>query len=294
MERAKITMAEEKRAFPPQHQERHPGVQVEMKPKPIDEDPNYKASGKLDGKIAVITGGDSGIGRAVGYAFAKEGADIAFVYLNEHQDAEQTVNRIREIGSKAISVSGDIGDPVFCRSFTNKVINEFGKIDILVNNAAEQYYHENIEDIPVEEVEKTFRANIMSFFFMTQSALKYMKEGTAIINTGSAVAYVGYETLLDYSSTQGAVITFTRSLSQSLADRGIRVNAVAPGPVWIPLIPSSFPAEEVSKFGTEVPMKRAAQPWEIAPAYVFLAYNGDSSYIAGQTIHLNGGMVVNA
>jgi len=289
-----VAEKQEEHTFPPQHQEQHPGIQAEMNPKPVDEDPNYKASGKLQDKVAVITGGDSGIGRAVGYAFAKEGADIAFAYLEEHQDAEETLNKIKDIGRKAIAVPGDIGDPGFCNSFVGQAIDEFGKIDILVNNAAEQYYHENIEEIPTEEIEKTFRTNIMSFFFMTKAALKHMGEGTAIINTGSVVAYIGYETLLDYSSTQGAVITFTRSLSQSLVGRGIRVNAVAPGPVWTPLIPSSFPAEEVSKFGTEVPMKRAAQPWEIAPAYVFLAHNGDSSYITGQTIHLNGGMVVNA
>jgi NAD(P)-dependent dehydrogenase (short-subunit alcohol dehydrogenase family) len=246
----------------------------------------------LRNKVAIITGGDSGIGRAVGIAFAKEGADVAIVYLEEKKDANETKRLVKEHGRKCLLIGGDVGQEDFCRKTVAETVKEFGKIDILVNNAAEQHLQESIEKISEKQLEKTFRTNIFSFFFMTKAAIKHLKKGAAIINTTSVTAYKGSPHLLDYSSTKGAIVTFTRSLSQALARKGIRVNAVAPGPIWTPLIPSTFPAKDVGTFGSDVPLGRPGQPEEIAPSFVFLACD-DSSYMTGQILHPNGGTVVN-
>jgi NAD(P)-dependent dehydrogenase (short-subunit alcohol dehydrogenase family) len=277
---------------PPQHQNQQPGIEAEMTPKPKADDAQYKGSGKLQGKVALITGGDSGIGRAVAIAFAKEGADVGIIYLNEHEDAQETKRLVEAQGRKFFGVAGDIGDEKFCQQAVEQVVNQFGKLDILVNNAAEQHPQQSIEDITAEQLERTFRTNIFSMFFMTKAALKHLKEGSAIINTTSVTAYQGNQQLIDYSSTKGAIVAFTRSLSQSLIEKGIRVNGVAPGPIWTPLIPATFPPDKVEKFGQQVPMQRAGQPEELAPSYVFLA-SDDSSYFAGQILHPNGGEVVN-
>jgi NAD(P)-dependent dehydrogenase (short-subunit alcohol dehydrogenase family) len=282
----------EQQQQPPQHQERRPGIESEMTPKPKADDPGYSGSGKLQDKVALITGGDSGIGRAVAVAFAKEGADVAVLYLNEHKDAEETKRLVESEGRRCITVAGDIGDESFCRDAVGQTVRELGRLDILVNNAAEQHPQESIEDITSEQLERTFRTNIFSFFYMTKAALRHLKKGSAIINTTSVTAYRGSPQLLDYSSTKGAIVTFTRSLSQALVEKGIRVNGVAPGPIWTPLIPSTFPEDKVASFGADVPMKRAGQPEEVAPSYVFLA-SDDSSYIAGQILHPNGGEVIN-
>ncbi len=285
-------MSEEKPLQPPQHQAQQPGIESEMTPKPQADDSQYQGSGKLKNKVALITGGDSGIGRAVAIAFAKEGADVAIVYLNEHDDAKETKHLVEAQGRKAFTISGDVGDENFCQQAIQQTIDEFGKLDILVNNAAEQHPQKSIEDISQEQLERTFRTNIFSMFFLTKAALKYLKEGSNIINTTSVTAYKGSQELLDYSSTKGAIVAFTRSLSQNLVEKGIRVNAVAPGPIWTPLIPATFPEEKVANFGKQVPMQRAGQPEEIAPSYVFLA-SDDASYITGQVLHPNGGTVVN-
>ncbi|MHB0999663.1 MAG: SDR family oxidoreductase [Armatimonadota bacterium] len=287
-------MAETKeKQFPPQTQDQRPGIESEMNPVPESEEPGYMGSGKLQNKIALITGGDSGIGRAVAIVFAKEGADIAIVYLNEHEDAAKTKEMVEGEGHRCITISGDVGDEGFCNEAVRKTIDAFGKIDVLINNAAEQHPQKRIEDISAQQLEKTFRTNIFSMFYLTKAALEFMQKGSSIINTASITAYRGSPELLDYSSTKGAIVAFTRSLSINLADRGIRVNAVAPGPIWTPLIPSTFPEEKVESFGADVPMKRAGQPDEVAPCFVFLASNVDSSYISGQTLHPNGGYVVN-
>lgn len=285
-------MPEEQPLQPPQHQDEQPGRESEMTPQPKADDPQYRGSGKLQGKVALITGGDSGIGRAVAIAFAKEGADVAIMYLNEHDDAKQTKQMVEEQGQRAVAIAGDIGDESFCQQAVQQAVDEFGKLDILINNAAEQHPQESIEDISAEQLERTFRTNIFSMFYLTKAALKYLKEGSAIVNTTSVTAYKGNQQLIDYSSTKGAIVAFTRSLSQSLIEKGIRVNGVAPGPIWTPLIPSTFPEDKVANFGKQVPMKRAGQPEEIAPSYVFLA-SDDASYISGQIIHPNGGEVVN-
>jgi NAD(P)-dependent dehydrogenase (short-subunit alcohol dehydrogenase family) len=277
---------------PPQHQDQQPGIESEMTPKPKADDPQYRGSGKLQGKVALITGADSGIGRAVAIAFAKEGADVGIMYLNEHDDAKETKRLVEEQGRRAVAIAGDIGDETFCQQAVQQAVGEFGKLDILVNNAAEQHPQESIENISAQQLERTFRTNIFSMFFMTKAALKHLKEGSTIVNTTSVTAYKGNQQLLDYSSTKGAIGAFTRSLSQSLVEKGIRVNAVAPGPIWTPLIPSTFPEDKVASFGKQVPMKRPGQPEELAPSYVFLA-SDDSSYISGQVIHPNGGEVVN-
>jgi NAD(P)-dependent dehydrogenase (short-subunit alcohol dehydrogenase family) len=284
------TMPEEQ-LQPPQSQE-IPGAESEMTPKPKADDSQYKGSDKLKNKVALITGGDSGIGRAVAIAFAKEGADVAIAYLNEHDDAKETKQLVEEQGRRAVTIAGDIGDEAFCQQLVQQTIDEFGKLDILVNNAAEQHPQESIEDISKEQLERTFRTNIFSMFFLTKAALKHLKEGSTIINSTSVTAYQGSKQLLDYSSTKGAIVAFTRSLSLSLIEKGIRVNAVAPGPIWTPLIPSTFPEEKVKKFGKQVPMQRPGQPEEVAPSYVFLA-SDDSSYFSGQVLHPNGGNVVN-
>jgi NAD(P)-dependent dehydrogenase (short-subunit alcohol dehydrogenase family) len=285
-------MPKEKKLQPPQHQERQPGREYKMKPRPRAEDEKHRGSGKLRDKVAIITGGDSGIGRAVAIAFAKENADVAIVYLEENKDAAETRRRVEKTGRKCIAIAGDVGQEELCQKAVEQAINGLGKIDILVNNAAEQHPQESIEKITQKQLERTFRTNIFSFFFMTKAAMKYLKKGAVIINTTSVTAYKGSPHLLDYSSTKGAITAFTRSLSQALADKGIRVNGVAPGPVWTPLIPSTFPAKEVETFGSDVPLGRPGQPEEIAPSFVFLA-SDDSSYMTGQILHPNGGTVVN-
>ncbi|MET3846926.1 NAD(P)-dependent dehydrogenase (short-subunit alcohol dehydrogenase family) [Paenibacillus sp. OAE614] len=286
------SQSQSKQTLPPQHQNHQPGTESEMNPLPKYEPKDYKAAGKLQGKKAIITGGDSGIGRAVAVAFAKEGADIAIVYLNEHGDAEETKRQIEQEGRKCLLIPGDIGDESFCKNAVNQSVQELGGLDILINNAAEQHPQQKIEDITKEQLEKTFRTNIFGMFFMTKMAMPYLKNGSAIVNTASITAYKGNPTLIDYSSTKGAIVSFTRALSMNVVEKGIRVNAVAPGPIWTPLIPSTFDAQQVSQFGASQPMKRPGQPEELAPAYVYLA-SDDSSYVSGQVIHVNGGEVVN-
>lgn len=278
--------------FPPQHQNHQPGVESEMNPLPNSVDPNYKPGGKLAGKTAIITGGDSGIGKSVAIYFAKEGADVAIVYLEEHGDAEETKQLIEAEGRRCLLYAGDIGNEDFCKEIVNKIISEFGTLDILVNNAAEQHPQKSLLNITSAQLEKTFRTNIFSYFYMTKMALPHLKKGASIINTASITAYEGNEQLLDYSATKGAIVSFTRSLSKSLAPQGIRVNGVAPGPIWTPLIPSTFPENQVATFGSTTPMARAGQPCELAPSYVFLA-SEDSAYVSGQMIHVNGGTIVN-
>ncbi|MEC0180725.1 SDR family oxidoreductase [Paenibacillus peoriae] len=278
--------------LPPQHQEQQPGIESKMSPAPQFEKPTYKAAGKLTGKVAIITGGDSGIGRAVAVTYAKEGADVAIVYLNEHKDAEETKRQVEQEGRKCVLIPGDIGDDQFAKKAVQQTVNDLGKLDIVVNNAAEQHPQQKLEDITKEQLERTFRTNIFGMFFLTQAALPHLKKGSAIVNTTSITAYAGNKTLIDYSSTKGAITTFTRSLSLNLVEQGIRVNAVAPGPIWTPLIPSTFDAKTVSEFGGTQPMKRPGQPEELAPAYVYLA-SDDSSYVSGQVIHINGGEIIN-
>jgi NAD(P)-dependent dehydrogenase (short-subunit alcohol dehydrogenase family) len=285
-------MPKEKKLQPAQQQAQQPGREHKMKPQPKAEDEKHRGSGKLEHKIAIITGGDSGIGRAVAVAFAKEGADVAVVYLEEHKDAKETEHLVEQHGRKCLLIDGDVGEEKFCQKAVKETVNEFGKLDILVNNAAEQHPQDSIEKISEKQLERSFRTNIFSFFFMTKAAMKHLKEGSAIINTTSVTAYKGNPQLLDYSSTKGAIVTFTRSLSQALAKQRIRVNGVAPGPIWTPLIPSTFPKEDVETFGSDTPLGRPGQPEEVAPSYVFLA-SEDSSYITGQILHPNGGTIVN-
>jgi NAD(P)-dependent dehydrogenase (short-subunit alcohol dehydrogenase family) len=273
---------------PPQTQDRQPGLESEMTPKPQSEGRAYKAADKLKGKAAIITGGDSGIGRATAIAFAKEGADVAIVYLDEHGDAEETKRLIEQAGVRCLTIAGDVGDEKFCRDAIEKTVREFGRLDIVVNNAGEQHPQESIEDITSEQLERTFRTNIFSMFYLTKAAMKHLKPGSSIVNTASVTAYRGNKQLLDYSSTKGAIVSFTRALSQSLAEKNIRVNAVAPGPIWTPLIPSTFDKDHVAKFGQSTPLGRVGQPDEVATCFVFLASN-DSSYITGETLHPNGG-----
>lgn len=284
---------QEKQQRPPQQQDRQPGIEAEMQPRPVAEDPNYRGSGKLRGKVALITGGDSGIGRAVAIAYAKEGADVAIVYLDEHEDAEETKRQVEQEGRRCLTLAGDVGQEEFCRQAVKQTVGELGRLDILVNNAAVQFPQENIEDISAEQLEQTFRTNIFSYFFMAKAAMKHLKEGSAIINTTSVTAYRGSTHLMDYAATKGAIVGFTRSLALAVAEKGIRVNGVAPGPIWTPLIPASFPPDKVASFGADVPMKRAGEPEEVAPSYVFLA-SDDSSYFTGQVLHPNGGEIINA
>ncbi|WHY78946.1 SDR family oxidoreductase [Neobacillus sp. WH10] len=282
----------QKQTFPPQHQNHQPGVENEMNPLPISVDPNYRAGGKLTGKTAIITGGDSGIGKSVAIYFAKEGADVVVVYLEEDQDAEETKKLIEAEGRSCLLFAGDIGNEDFCKEIVHKTIAQFSKLDILVNNAAEQHPQQSLLNITSAQLEKTFRTNIFSYFYMTKMALPYLKKGASIINTTSITAYEGNEQLLDYSASKGAIVSFTRSLAKSLTLQEIRVNGVAPGPIWTPLIPSTFTADKVATFGSTTPMGRAGQPFELAPAYVFLA-SDDSTYVSGQMIHVNGGTIVN-
>lgn len=283
---------QQKQTLPPQHQNHQPGIQSEMTPKPKSEDPTYKGSGKLKDKVAIITGGDSGIGRAVAIYYAKEGADVVVVYLNEHEDAKETQRQVEAEGRKCHLIAGDIGEETFCKQIVDETMANFNKIDILVNNAAEQHPQESIEDITAEQLEKTFRTNIFSFFYLTKAALPFLASGSCIINTASVTAYAGNELLVDYSATKGAIVAFTRSLALQLVGKGIRVNGVAPGPIWTPLIPSTFTSEKVASFGANTPMKRPGQPEEVAPSYVFLA-SDDASYMTGQMLHVNGGKIVN-
>lgn len=276
----------------PEQLDERPGRESEMRQKPEFEKPEYKGSGKLEGRVALITGGDSGIGRAVAVLFAREGADVAISYLEEHEDAEETKRQVEDEGRECLLLPGDVGDESWCAELVAKVIDRYGQMDIVVNNAAEQHPQQGIGDISAQQLERTFRTNIFAMFYLVKAALPHLREGSAIINTTSVVAYKGHKELMDYAATKGAIVSFTRSLSAQLAEQKIRVNAVAPGPIWTPLIPSTFPEEHVERFGKDTPLGRAGQPEEVAPAYVFLA-SSDSSYITGQTIHVNGGHVVN-
>jgi len=285
------TLIKAPKDIPPQHQDKQPGIEKEMHPKPIY-DTDEPGCGKLKDKVAIITGGDSGIGRAVAISFAKEGAEIVIVYLDEHEDAQETAKVAKKYGKDALLLAIDISDENNCKSIVDQTLERFGKIDIVVNNAAIQFQQKTIEDISAEQLEKTFRTNIFAQFHLTKFAVPHLKEGSSIINTASITAYRGSKELLDYSSTKGAIVAFTRSLSQSLVDKGIRVNAVAPGPVWTPLIPASFDDEKVDTFGEDAPIGRAAQPAEIAPCYVFLA-SKDAVFMTGQVLHPNGGWSIN-
>lgn len=283
---------QQKKTFPPQHQDKQPGLEYMMNPLPIFDRESYKGSGKLEGKVAIITGGDSGIGRSVAVLFAKEGADVVIPYYDEHKDAEITKEYIEKLGKKCLLLPGDIGYEKHCIEIVEKTIEMFGRVDILVNNSAVQYPVYDLLELTEEQLEKTFRTNIYSFYFMSKAVLPHFKEGSTIINTTSITAYEGHDSLLDYSATKGAIVTFTRSLSQHLVQKGIRVNGVAPGPIWTPLIPASFTAEKTAQHGVNVPMGRPGQPIDCAPAYVYLA-SEDSSYVTGQVLHVNGGVIVN-
>jgi NAD(P)-dependent dehydrogenase (short-subunit alcohol dehydrogenase family) len=277
---------------PPQTQPQQPGRESEMTPKPQSDKPSHRGSGKLEGRVGIITGGDSGIGRAVAVAFAKEGADVVIGYLNEHDDAKETVRLVEQEGRRAKAFAGDIGDESYARNLVDQTVREFGKVDIVVNNAAEQHDQEDFENITAEQLQRTFKTNIFGMFYLTRAALPHLKEGSAIVNTTSVTAYRGSEHLIDYASTKGAIVGFTRSLSKNLAKKKIRVNAVAPGPIWTPLIPATFPKEKVESFGKDVPLGRPGEPSEVAPCYVFLA-SDDSSYMTGQVLHPNGGEIIN-
>lgn len=276
-------------SVPDQHQDHQPGIEQKMTPEPEIIRDSYKGSGKLSGKVALITGGDSGIGRAVAVHFAREGADVAIVYLNEDQDARATQELIQKEGRQCLLLPGDLREEAFCKDIVSKTVSKLGGLNILVNNAAEQTEKERLEEITAEQLEKTFRTNIFAYFFVAQAALKHLKKGDSIINTTSVTSFRGSDHLIDYSATKGAITTFTRSLSKNLAKEGIRVNAVAPGPIWTPLIPATL--SNVEDFGKDVPLGRVGQPSEVGPAYVFLA-SEDASYITGQVIHVNGGELV--
>lgn len=278
--------------LPPQHQNRQPGSEQEMAPQPVFIYDHYRSAGKLKGKVAIITGGDSGIGRAVAVHFAAEGANVLISYLNEHDDARATCEEIEKRGGEALSHAGDVAERAVCQELVQKALERWGRLDVLVNNAGEQHVCDGLEEIEQAQWERTFRSNVFSMFQLTKAALPHLREGGSIINTTSITAYQGNPKLIDYSSTKGAITAFTRSLSTNLAKRGIRVNGVAPGPIWTPLIPSTFDAESVVEFGANTPMERPGQPADVAPGYVYLA-SEDASYISGQVLHINGGKVVN-
>ena len=277
--------------FPAQHQSVQPGMEYEMNPLPLFDNPKYVPSGKLKDKVVIISGGDSGIGRAISVLFAKEGANLAISYLNEHEDAEHTKKLVESFGRKCILFPGDLRDEYLSKYIADNAMNIFGKIDILINNCGVQFPQNSILDISSAQLKDTFETNIFTFFYLTKAILPYLKANSSIINTTSITAFAGKKNLIDYSATKGAIMVFTKSLSLSLADQKIRVNAVAPGPIWTPLIPSSFNEQEVEIFGTETPLKRAGQPFELAPAYLYLA-SDDSRYVTGQIIHVNGGTIV--
>jgi NAD(P)-dependent dehydrogenase (short-subunit alcohol dehydrogenase family) len=275
--------------FPPQHQER-PGLEQKMTPKPEYKGKHYLPAGKLEGKVALVTGGDSGIGRSVAYLFAREGADVAIVFLEEEQaDARELRDEIRKLGRRALLIPGDVCDPEFCDRAVKQTIETFGQLNVLVNNAAYQNRKDSIDQITNDDWDRTFRTNIYGYFYMARAALKYMDRGDAIVNTGSITGLEGNKSLLDYSATKGAIHAFTKSLAQNLVDKGIRVNCVSPGPVWTPLNVADLPADKAGKQGESTPMQRPAQPEEVAPAYVFFASNADSSYITGEVLTLLGG-----
>ena len=285
----------DKQTPPAQHQQQQPGSEQRMNPQPIYITEDYRPAGKLEGKVAIITGADSGIGRAVAVHFAREGAKVAMLYLSEEkegQDARQTEEEIRKAGGEVLCLAGDLGQAAFCEQVVQQVVGKWGRIDVLVNNAGEQHPQDSLEDITEEQWQRTFRTNILGIFLLTKAALPHIPGGGSIINTTSITAYKGNPQLIDYSATKGAIVAFTRSLAMNLSERGIRVNGVAPGPIWTPLIPSTFSADQVSEFGGSTPMGRPGQPAELAPAYVYLA-SQDSSYVSGQILHVNGGTVVN-
>ena len=287
--KAKVSEQKEQSSRPRQTQNRQPGIESQMQPRPRAQDGGRHGSRKLEGRVALITGGDSGIGRAIAVAFAQEGAEVAIVYLDEHEDAKETERLVANEHRRCVTVAGDVGDEQVCKGAVEKTISEFGRLDILINNAAEQHPQKKIEDISAAQLERTFRTNIYSFFYMTKAALQHLHEGSSIINTTSVTAYRGSPDLLYYSATKGAIV----ALAKALAERGIRVNAVAPGPIWTPLIPSTVPPEKVERFGKETTLGRPGEPAEVAPSYVFLA-SFDGSYFTGQVLHPNGGEVVNA
>jgi NAD(P)-dependent dehydrogenase (short-subunit alcohol dehydrogenase family) len=274
--------------LPKQHLAK-PGMEKDLEPRPAYEAPEYRGSGKLDGKVALITGGDSGIGRAVAVLFAREGADVAIVYLSEDADAEETRRAVEDEGRRALLISGDVSDSSFCQEAVERTVNDLGRLDILVNNAAFQEHVPVLEDITDEQFERTFQTNIFGYFYMARAAAQHLGEGGVILNTGSVTGLEGSKEAVDYAATKGAIHAFTKALAQNLLDRGIRVNCVAPGPVWTPLNPADQDEEEVSKFGSDVPMKRPAQPEEVAPAFVFLAAPSCSSYISGEVLPVVGG-----
>ena len=277
---------------PPQHQNQQPGKESKMQPKPISDNPSSLGSNKLANMVALISGGDSGIGRAVAIAFAKEGADVAIIYLNEHDDAKETARLVQEYGKSCLCLAGDVTNSKFCQQAVQQTFEKFGQINILVNNAAKQFPQDNFLNITPEQLDLTFKTNIYAYFYLAQAVLPHLHANDSIINTTSVTAYKGSAHLIDYAATKGAIVAFTRSLSEALVSKQIRVNAVAPGPIWTPLIPATFSAEQVAEFGEQVPMQRAGQPSEVASSYVFLA-SSDSSYMSGQVLHPNGGVVVN-
>lgn len=276
--------------MPRQTQAHRPGREAEMHPRP-DYQPRFAGSGRLKGKVAIVSGGDSGIGRAVAVLFAREGADVAVLYKDENEDAAETAEAVRREGQECLALAGDIGSEAFCQTAVEQIFNHFGRIDVLVNNAAEQHEQESITDVSEQQLVRTFQTNVFGYFYMTKAVLPHLEEGAAIVNTTSVTAYKGSPQLLDYASTRGAIVAFTRSLALQLADRKIRVNGVAPGPIWTPLIPASFDEERTAQHGAGVPLGRPGQPNEVAPCHLFLA-SDDASYMTGQILHPNGGSII--